>query len=364
MNTSSVRLTTFDILVAQLEAAVGESLHDMVKTLLGRVPFAADYKAPENLVLDTAALMQARAPNQSGYWALDLQMMVDKWETLIDGIKGMVSFLEAEGIFDNQRLPTDAVLAVIAALWNELPQNPDALGNAKIILRKYLWRSFCTDRYEQSAATAAFNDFRGLRAILQDQQNEEGVPIFNDSLHPLASVEQLIGAGWPKNRIILSRGILGLTTKSGARDIADDADATREHVRQREYHHLFPASLLRSAELPDGEIFRALNCALITWRTNRKISNKEPLAYLKDRAEANMLGEDDLQRRLRSHLIPMEPLKVGGYDALDEETRKQKIRSDYYTFLNERAGVIKKAIDTMSSGREVDPWSLLENPVS
>ena len=30
--------------------------------------------------------------------------------------------------------------------------------------------------------------------------------------------------------------------------------------------------------------YRAVNCALITWRTNRTISNKDPIAYLKERA--------------------------------------------------------------------------------
>ena len=358
MNTSSVRLTTFDIIVAQLEAAAGESLHDMLRALLGRVPHAADYKAPENLVLDVAALMQGRTPSQSGYWGLSLEKLVEDWDLLIDSVKGMVGFLEGEGVFDNQRLPTDAVQAVIAALWRELPTNPDDLGNAKTLLRKYLWRSFFTSRYEQSAATGALNDFRGLRALLRGEAGEDGVPILNELAYPLPSMEQIIGAGWPKRRVILGRGVLALTMKCGARDIADDALATREHLLQREYHHLFPDAVLKSADIPDDQIFCAMNCALITWRTNRKLSCKEPLVYLRERSEANMLGEEDLQRRLRTHLIPYAPLAVGDYATLDDESRKQKICEDYGAFLQARAIVVRRAIETACSGREIDVTAL------
>jgi len=358
MNTSAVRLTTFDIIVAQLEAAAGESLHDMLNTLSGQVPHAAGYKAPENLVLDVAALMQDRTPNQSGYWGLDLHKMVEDWQVLIGGVKGLVGFLEGESIFDSQRLPTDAVLAVIAALWKELPENPDDLGNAKILLRKYLWRSFFTSRYEQSAATGALNDFRGLRAVLRGDRGEDAVPILNGSAFPLPSLEQLMATGWPKNRIILSRGILGLTIKCGARDIADDAPATREHLLQREYHHLFPDALLRAADIPDDQIFCAMNCALITWRTNRKLACKEPLRYLKERSEANTLGQEDLRRRLRTHLIPYDPLAVGDYDKLGDEDRKEKVREDYVAFLKARATIVERAVHLVCSGRELDLTAL------
>jgi hypothetical protein len=35
----------------------------------------------------------------------------------------MSQFLKAEGIFDRERLPTNAVLAVIAALYNYVSEN-------------------------------------------------------------------------------------------------------------------------------------------------------------------------------------------------------------------------------------------------
>lgn len=228
MNTSSVQLTTFDVLVAQLEAKTGESLHDLVQALHSEVPEAAEYQPLEEWVLETAALMQGKTPNQTGYWALDLGKLVDEWDAVIEGVRGAVAFVEEQGAYDAARLPTDAVLGVIAALWPILPKKPDALGKARTILRRYVWRAFLTTRYDRAAATAAYADFRTLSAAIRDKGALDDVPIFDATSFPLPTEQELLNAAWPKNRGILARGILGLATLAGARDIADDAKASRK----------------------------------------------------------------------------------------------------------------------------------------
>jgi hypothetical protein len=354
MNTSSVALTTFDIMVAQVESIAGESLHDLVAKLLQKSPWVKEYKAPEDLILDVASLMQDRAPNQSGYGGLDLEKVVSDWPSLVSNIARMVEFLEEESIYDGRRLPTDAVLAVIAALWQFVPKQPDALGNARVMMRKYLWRSFFTSRYDRAAATAAINDFRALRDVLLGKKKEAEVPIFDNVQYPLPTEEQLLVAAWPKNRNTLARAVLAATLRAGGRDITDDASVTRQHLEQREYHHLVPVALLADADIPDDMAYRALNCALITWRTNRTISAKEPQVYLRERAEANTLGEEDLKRRLRSHLIQPAFLELGGYSALDSEPAKRsaRIQEDYAAFLRGRAKIVLNFAEQLCDGKE------------
>jgi hypothetical protein len=313
-----------------------------------------EYKAPEDLILDVASLMQDRAPNQSGYGGLDLEKVVSDWPSLVSNIARMVEFLEEESIYDGRRLPTDAVLAVIAALWQFVPKQPDALGNARVMMRKYLWRSFFTSRYDRAAATAAINDFRALRDVLLGKKKEAEVPIFDNVQYPLPTEEQLLVAAWPKNRNTLARAVLAATLRAGGRDITDDASVTRQHLEQREYHHLVPVALLADADIPDDMAYRALNCALITWRTNRTISAKEPQVYLRERAEANTLGEEDLKRRLRSHLIQPAFLELGGYSALDSEPAKRsaRIQEDYAAFLRGRAKIVLNFAEQLCDGKE------------
>jgi len=272
-------------------------------------------------------------------------------------VKSLVGFLEDESIFDAQRLPSYTAIPVIAALWAHVPTNPDLLGNARHLLRKYIWRAFLTTRYEQSSATNALQDYRALRDVLNGKQGIS-VPIFNEDAYPIPTAEMVILADWPKRKSILSRGLLCLQMKAGAEDLADGARASVASIASlehpREYHHLFPDSKLAEVGLGPEDIYRAVNCALITWRTNRAISNKDPVKYLKERADNSTLGEDELIRRLRTHLIPYNELNVGAYDGLVGDQLKVRTQEDYKKFALVRAQLLAKAAELACEGQFLD----------
>lgn len=339
MNTRSVRLTAFDIVVAQTEAEAGESLHDLVRGLAASVPGLPAYDEPEDMVLNVMALIQDRVPNQTGYLGLDFKRMVEEWPIMVDGARAAVEFLEQERVFDSTRLPTESVLAPLIALWARVPEQPDVRGNARILLRKYLWRAFFTDRYERAAATAALQDYRALRDVLAGTAEETSVPCLDSAQHPLPAIEALLQAGWPKRRDRLARAILLLSSRGGALDLADGQVVTRSHLERREYHHLFPVAFLRDQGMDEAEASKALNCALISWRTNRAISAKEPIRYLVERAEASALGEAEIRHRLVTHAIPYD-LLAGG---------------DYSTFLEARAALAQRAIVALCDGHSWMP---------
>lgn len=364
MNTSSVHLSTYDIVVALVEGETGKSLHEHVDDLSERVPRASEYADLPSLVLDVVALRQDRVPSQAGYQGIDYGRMLNEWDGVVNGIKGMVSFLEDECIFDDQRLPSYTAIPIIAALWEFLPTHPDKLGNARLLLRKYLWRAFLTSRYEQSSTSNAIQDFRGLRKVLCAGANEDVVPILNLESYPLPTKEMVLQADWPKRKTILGRGLLSLQIKCGAEDFADGARATlsaitsKEHPR--EYHHLFPAATLDDAGIPYEQIYKALNCALVTWRTNRTISDKDPITYLKERADNCSLGHEELKRRLKTHLIPYAKLAVG-YDGISDEERRGRVKKDYDDFLSKRAEIMAKAANLACEGKALDLSELLND---
>ena len=353
MNTSSVALSAFDIVVAQVEEATGQSLHDLVSELKAYAPTVSEYADPADLIMSVAALRQDHTPTQASYQRLEVKDLVSEWDRVVEGIRWAIEFLETEAVFDGQRLPTGAVIPVLAALYDVVPESLDALGNARTLLRKYLWRAFLTRRYENSAATRSLQDLRGLRAVLRDGQSENNVPIFDESESPLPSPEELKRAGWPKAKDILARGILAVAIRMGAPDLADGAPASRQHLAKREYHHLFPHALLtEEGGLSSQESYRALNCALFTWNTNRNISAKEPLQYLRERTERSALGEAEVRLRLSKHLIPFDALAVGGYEQLtDKAQRARRIREDYEHFLDERAQMLITPIRTLCDGQ-------------
>ncbi len=354
LNTTSVKLSKFDIIVAQFEGAIGESLHGLIESLRVAVPAAERYVDVSDLVLQVAALRENRSPTESSFMRLDMQRLYDEWKTIREGISGAIDFLTGEHIFDQARLPTVTVVPVLASIWSQMPQELDAHGQARTLLRQYLWRSFFTDRYEQSANTRALQDHRGLKSRIVDGESTAPIPILDETQFPIAGVDELVDAPWPQLRRILARGILSVSLRGGALDLADDTPASTESLPGREYHHLFPAALLRNeAGLEARDINLALNCALLTGKTNRNISAKEPIAYLRERVENATLGVNQIQHRLNSHTIPFNELNVGGYsDIMDAGERTTRIKEDYDRFISSRAKAVHEAAVKLCAGEE------------
>lgn len=326
MNTSAAPLSTYDVVVAQVEAALGRSLHELVGACREVCPGIVAYYQPENLVLYASALLQDKPPTNANYLAKGFgKALLTHWDELVRGVQRTVTFLEEERVFDAKRLPTDVVLPVLTALWARAPQGLDGEGRARTILRKYLWRAFFTNRYEKSTNSRALADYLELRALIA-QENAPQPGIFDEAQYPLPQTEELIAARWPTNNDRLGRAILALALHQGGLDLADGSTVSRTNLPKREYHHLFPGAHLDRQGYSDVEIYRSLNCALVTWQTNRHISDKEPERYLAERLDGTPLGEAEIRQRLDSHLIPYDEMVAGDYRQFLEQ-RAMRVRA-------------------------------------
>ena len=62
-----------------------------------------------------------------------------------------------------------------------------------------------------------------------------------------------------------------------------------------------------------------MNCALVSWRTNRTIAAKEPEKYLSERRLNDDPTDSEVRDRLSSHLIPYDEMVANDYDAFLEK---------------------------------------------
>lgn len=271
--------------------------------------------APEELVLQASALLQNKSPTNSTYMAQTFgAQLIEHWDQLIAGVQRATQFLEEERIFDAARLPTDVVVPVLSALWASAPDGLDGEGRARAVLRKYIWRAFLSHRYANSTNSRSLQDFSDLKPLVL--QGDGKLPaIFDDERFPLPGEQELISAGWPKKKDRLPRAILACALKQGGHDLADGSAVARSNLAQREYHHIFPDAHLKRKNFEDSHIFRSLNCALVTWKTNRNMSDKDPERYLAERREHAAYGDAEIKARLETHLIPYEQMVNGDYEA-------------------------------------------------
>lgn len=333
MNTSASPLKDFDIVVAQVEEAVGESLHDKIKEILASNPVARNYGRTEDIILSVAALLMDKPPLKKTY--LDSSFSENLIKILPHVEKGLeygLRFLTEEAYFGDKYLPSDVPVYLTCALWAVASNlNLDNLGNARILIRKVLWRACFTDRFGKTSATRAFSDFRALRKSIKD--GSSGVcELFNESLYPLPDLDEIKAAGWPGPKDRLPRTILATCLRRRAFDFADGMPISNESIEKRELDHLFACEYLKVSR--DNPIVnKALNCALITSATNRNKSGKAPSAYINERAEAANLGRDDIRKRLLSHLIPYDDLVADNYDKFLDQ-RGKLIESDMEVLCN------------------------------
>jgi len=242
------------------------------------------------------------------------------WQRLKHGFKHGIAFLRSEAILNEQCVPSDVVVYLTCALWADVPENDfDNGGNARALIRRALWRGCFTDRYGKTSATRAYADYRVLRDMIAGKDTGP-CELFDETIYRLPAKEELLLAGWPGRKDRLPRAMLATGLRRGGLDFADGASITPDNFHTREFHHLYPVGVL-SGDRADERVNRALNCALISWTTNRKVGAQTPSAYISKRANAASLGEEAVRQRLDSHLVP--------YDAL--------VSDDYEGFLLARA---------------------------
>lgn len=351
MNTNAKPLRAYDIVVAELENATGVRLRERLRTLNAEQPALARYFGDVgDAVLQVSALMQGKQPNQKGYYELDYAKFVSQWETMADGLSRLTQLLTGEGIFTAAQIPSGPPLPVAAALLANAAAVGDDRAKADQVVRRYLWSAFFTTRYVGAAATRAAADYGPLRAYLEGIGSVDDVPVFDRDQYPLPSHRELLNAAWSKKADRLGRAVLAASTYFGARDFADDTRLSSDNIEKREYHHLFPDALLRAAGIPS---FVALNCALITWKTNRTIGRLDPIDYLEQRAQ-KAPDPKAVEARLETHLVPHDQLVAAGPYPQDVTgpALAELVRPDFDAFLEARARLVSTLAAMLVEGRQ------------
>ena len=354
MNTNSKPLSIFDLTVAKVEEEAGISLHEFQENLERAHPEVTFYGDISQTLLQIGALLQDKPANQTGILAMSKPKLVADWSRIERAMIRAIGFLGRQHIYDGDRLPSNVVVPVVAACLDSIPEVGDAMGRGERLLRAYIWSAFFTARYEGAAATRSFQDYKALLVLLKcdqfDQTDYETVPIMNRVDYPLPSFEQLTRVGWPKGSDRMARAVLAATLYFGGWDFADGHPANHEALKAREYHHIFPDALLQAADI---DSYLALNCTLITWKTNRSIGRKDPLEYLRDRVE--WADEATITQRLRTHLIDYATLAAATYTredghVLQGEELKSKLQKEFGAFVEARAKLVVQAAESLAQG--------------
>jgi len=355
MNTSSVPLSYFDIAVAQFEAQTRKKLPDFIERLQEEVPEIDSIEGKTtrsggigNMALLGSCLIQGIRPTFSNFMKLDMSKLSEDWDVFCDGVKGTVELLDDLKIYNGKVLPTHVPLRVLPALWREIPEGGDARADAMRIIRAYLWRSFCTQRYSRQANNRLHADFERMKKLFRDENFPPADKVFtakDDFAVP--SADDLLHHG--KGALgVITNGILVASIQGGGNDIADGEKYSRSNCDSRQKHHIFPKALLKKAGGHDPDL--ALNLMYISGFTNRTVGAKYPGDYLLDRIERSRGQNPDsiVRQRFESHLIPVDALMK----CTQANSKSRSLESMYTAFIKARAKLVAAAIKKLCDGEE------------
>ena len=355
-NTSSHNLNKFDIVVGMILKGKESNLRESRNSLFEKAGKLENYFNEQevgDLLLKIACLRCNLAPTESNYGKDDvLEDLSTNLNEIIEGVNWTLELLHYDYIFDKKRLPSAVPFRVLPALHKFLPSSNHPHGAAaRKTAQAFIWRTFLTDRYARTVATALFEDYKALRSLFENPHDnkkiEDVVPIWNIDEYPLPRAEELREFEWP-TRTTRAKAILAISLRAGARDIGSGIRIDETNIRGREYHHLFPRAMLET-NVAEGEVKPniALNCILIETKTNRQAADKEPLKYLESRlvsAAGSEISKHDIEARLKSHLVEFEWLcKQEG----------KSVAKWYDEFLKKRAQVLKLHIDALVKGDDL-----------
>jgi len=354
MNTSSVPLSYFDIAVAQFEAQTRKKLPDFIERLREEVPEIDSIEGKTtrsggigNMALLGSCLIQEIRPTFSNFMKLDMSKLSEDWDVFCDGVKGTIELLDDLKIYNSKVLPTHVPLRVLPALWREIPKGGDTRADAKRIIRAYIWRSFCTQRYSRQANNRLHADFERMKKLFRDKNFPPADDVFtaNDFDVPSAKDLQNHGKG---DLGVITNGILVASIQGGGNDIADGEKYSRSNCDSRQKHHIFPKALLKNAGDQDPDL--ALNLMYISGFTNRTVGAKYPGDYLLDRVKKSHSRDPEgiVRQRLESHLIPVDALM----QCTQANSKSRSLENMYTDFIEARAKLVAAEIKRLCNGEE------------
>ncbi len=221
------------------------------------------------------------------------------WSAAKDGLRFAINFLRTNaGIEDESLLSSPFFIVTLAAISRA---KDDRLSSQEQhALLHWLLVANARGRYSRGSSESILNEdlaiiFRtgNIGALMEPLKRQFGRLTIEAG--DLASR----GVGSP----LFSLAYLTLKD-AGARDWFNGLGLSLTHQGRLhfiQWHHIFPKSLLKEQGYETGEINEIANMAFITGQTNRRISNKEPKAYLA------AIQADQGKQALERQLVPADP---------------------------------------------------------
>ncbi|WP_431016378.1 GmrSD restriction endonuclease domain-containing protein [Bradyrhizobium pachyrhizi] len=263
--------------------------------------------------------------------ATPVARLKEGWEEAKEGLRFAINFLRTNAGIEDESLLSSPMFVIALAAVSRVKDNKLTKEESRALLY-WLLTANARGRYSRGSTETLLNEdlaiiFRtgDIAALIDPVKRQFG------RLH--IEPDDLAGRG--VNSPLFSLAYLALKD-AGAKDWFSGLGLSLTHQGKLhfiQWHHIFPKSLLKDRRYETGEINEIANMAFITGQTNRRLSNKEPTAYLPS------IVEKQGQESLDAQLVPTDPglLKLENYRAF-LKARRAALAKCMNDFIAKKAG--------------------------
>ncbi|MDF0494402.1 GmrSD restriction endonuclease domain-containing protein [Bradyrhizobium yuanmingense] len=267
--------------------------------------------------------------------ATPISRLKEGWEEAKEGLRFAINFLRTNAGIEDESLLSSPMFVIALAAVSRVKDNKLTKDESRALLY-WLLAANARGRYSRGSTETLLNEdlaiiFRSgdVAALIDPVKRQFG------RLH--VEAEDLAGRG--VNSPLFSLAYLALKD-AGAKDWFSGLGLSLTHQGKLhfiQWHHIFPKSLLKDRQYETGEINEIANMAFISGQTNRRLSNKEPIAYF-----PGIVAKQG-REALDAQLVPNDPelLKLENYRAF-LKARRIALAKCMNDFISRKAGEVSR----------------------
>lgn len=295
VNSLGIKLRGSDLALAQITSK-WKGFMDLIEN------FAIQFNGDEDYIIETGLpvrMLTIIATKQSRFKTvgkLSKDKLEESWKLATAGLEFAVNFVRTNAGIDSLRFLSSPFLLVPISIYSALNDFKLSPEEEKKLL-KWFYLAHMRGHYSMGSSESI------LDADLSILFKEKGLDELINQLHLhikkfVVDSEDLANKGIRSPFFSMLYFVL---RQSEAKDWWTGLKLSDNHIGRAhtiQYHHIFPKSLIKGT-YEQKEVNEIANMAFIGGKTNRQITNKEPIKYL-EKEVVEKRGED----ALTSQLIP------------------------------------------------------------
>jgi len=266
--------------------------------------FANEFKNDEDYIIETGLpvrMMVIFATHQSRFKTvgkISQERLEDAWKQAAEGLRFAINFLRENAGIDNLSYLSSPFLLVPISVYWILKKNEALTPDEEKKLLRWFYLAHMRGHYSMGSSESILDADLG---VLFKGKNLDDLAqqLFLHVKKFVVDYDDLNNRGIRSPFFSMLYFVL---KQNGVKDWWSGLKLSERHTGNAhtiQYHHIFPKSLLKQYE--KKEVNEIANMAFIGGKTNRQITNKEPVQYLEKEVIAKR-GEE----ALTSQLIPLD----------------------------------------------------------